>query len=173
MGPAQAAQRSFRKLAYAVRSERGHATSAVVLDMLSNQTWMAIRLGMFTLDRRSSRLGGALGEVVDALLPQPLPEALVRARGNILGGQSSSPRILGSRGLRTTACAGECEQQKKDATLPRRDLSGMPGGAAESPWRPTWHCGTPVADWPRHCGAASEGLARRGCERKGTRGAAH
>ena len=32
---------------------------------------------------------------------------------------------------------GECVQLKNDALLPRRDLSGMPGGAAESPWRPT------------------------------------
>ena len=116
---------------------------------------MAIRLGMFTLDRGGSRLVGALSAVVDALLPQvpitrlcphsrntdPRVDPLCsRTRESFLACQVARQEILGSRVPSRPADwrdRGECVQLKNDALLPRRDLSGMPGGAAESPWRPT------------------------------------
>ena len=123
---------------------------------------MAIRLGMFTLDRGGSRLVGALSAVVDALLPQVPITRLCPHSWNTdpgLHGQrrprdlcsrtreyswrASSPELLAKKFLAVASRPadwrdrGECVQLKNDALLPRRDLSGMPGGAAESPWRPT------------------------------------
>ena len=110
---------------------------------------MAIRLGMFTLDRGGSRLVGALSAVVDALLPQvPItrlcPHSMNTAprsttartcdlcsRTREYSWRASWPELLAKKFSR------ECVQLQEDALLPRRDLSGMPGGAAESPWRPT------------------------------------